>query len=93
VLIDPDFVSIVNLDDFHVFLTSYSDYELTVSEQPSGFHVRAKDAASSNRFSWRVLTKRKDIAGPQFEPVTTPPEPTLPPVPDVWTGSASHRRM
>ena len=94
VLIDPDFAAVVNLDDYHVFLTSYGDYELTVSEQtPSGFRVRAKDTASTNRFSWRVVAKRRDIAGSRFERVTTPPEPMLPPVPNVWIGSASDRRV
>jgi hypothetical protein len=55
-----------------------------VSEQSSsGFHIVAKDATSSGRFSWRIVAKRKDIAAPRFEAVTIPREPTLPSIPDV----------
>jgi hypothetical protein len=82
VTFDPDFAAMVNLDDYHVFVTGYGDYELTVTEQTSsGFQVQAKDAASMNRFSWRVVAKRKDIAGPRFEPVTLPAKLVLPDFP------------
>jgi hypothetical protein len=84
VAIDPDFAAVVDLTDYHVFLTGYDDFDLRVSEQSaSGFHVVAKDVISSGRFSWRIVAKRKDIAAPRFEVVTVPPEPTLPSIPDV----------
>jgi hypothetical protein len=80
VAIDPDFAALVNLASYHVFLTQYDEHnDLAVSERtPSGFRVHAKNADASGEFSWRVVAKRKDIAGPRLEPVTIPPEPTLP---------------
>ena len=47
---------------------------------PDGFRVRASDAAEGT-FSWRVVAKRKDIAGVRFERVEIPKEPALPDVP------------
>ena len=44
---------------------------------PDGFRVRAGDAADGT-FSWRVVAKRKDIAGVRFERVEIPKEPSLP---------------
>jgi hypothetical protein len=83
VTLDPDFAAVVNLDDYHVFLTGYGDRDLTVTEQtPTGFRVETKDAASTNRFSWRVVAKRRDIAAPRFETVEVPPEPVLPNIPE-----------
>jgi hypothetical protein len=82
VTIDPDFAAIVNLDDYHVFVTGYDDFELRVADQTAtGFLVLAKNPSSSGRFSWRVVAKRKDIRGERLEPVTVPPEPILPPLP------------
>jgi hypothetical protein len=82
--IDPDFAAVVDLTDYHVFVTGYDDFDLRVSERSSNsFRIVAKDATSSGRFSWRIVAKRKDIAAPRFEAVTIPPEPTLPPIPDV----------
>jgi hypothetical protein len=84
VTLDPDFAAVVDLSDYHVFLTGYDDFDLRVSEQSSSsFRVVAKDSMSSGRFSWRIVAKRKDIVGPRFEAVTIPPEPTLPSIPDV----------
>ena len=83
VTLDPDFAAVVNLDDYHVFLTGYGDRDLTVTEQtPTGFRVETKDAASTNRFSWRVVAKRRGIAAPRFETVEVPPEPVLPNIPE-----------
>jgi hypothetical protein len=84
VTIDPDFAAVVDLTDYHVFLTGYDDFDLRVNEQSStGFRVMAKEATSSGRFSWRVVAKRKDIAAQRFERVTVPPEPALPNVPTI----------
>jgi hypothetical protein len=88
VTIDPDFAAMVNLSDYHVFLTEYRDHHaLHVTDMtPTGFTVQAKDGTGDSTFSWRIVAKRKDIAGQRLETVTVPPEPTLPrPVPDVLT--------
>jgi hypothetical protein len=70
------------LDDYHVFLTGYEDFEVRVSDQtPTGFRVQAKDASSNGRFSWRIVAKRKDISAPRFNAVAVPPEPPQPPPP------------
>jgi hypothetical protein len=53
---------------------------------PTGFTVQAKGGTGDSTFSWRIVAKRKDIAGQRLETVTVPPEPTLPrPVADVAT--------
>jgi hypothetical protein len=47
-----------------------------VSERTAcGFRVSAKEGAG---FFWRVVARRKDIAGERLAPVTIPQEPTLP---------------
>ncbi|HEY1305055.1 MAG TPA: hypothetical protein VGF24_15970 [Vicinamibacterales bacterium] len=86
VTIDPDFAALVDLSSYHVFLTEYGNHQaLYVSRRtPTGFSVEAKDEnPQAGAFSWRVVAKRKDIAGPRLERVTIPAEPTLPPIPDV----------
>ena len=45
--------------------------------------LKARGAAASGEFSWRVVAKRKDLPAPRFEVVTVPPEPMLPPIPDM----------
>jgi hypothetical protein len=83
IAIEPDFSAVANLDDYHVFLTGCDDFELRVSSQShTGFRVEAKDAASTGRFSWRIVAKRKDIGAPRFEPVSIPPAPVLPAMPE-----------
>jgi hypothetical protein len=84
VTIDPDFAAVVQLTDYHVFLTEYGGHsDLTVAEQtPTGFRVETKDPRSATRFSWRIVAKRKDIAAPRFESVSVPPEPVLPSIPE-----------
>jgi hypothetical protein len=103
--IDPDFAALVDLDDYHVFLSGYDTEDLLHPKQrtATGFVVEADktfasmkgkhDSDLNGAFSWRVVAKRKDIVGPRLEPVTIPPEPTLPPVPDVPTVSAPHMRV
>jgi hypothetical protein len=77
--IDPDFAAVTDMDDYHVFVTPNEDHELRVSSQtPTQFTVRAKDPKAAGRFSWRVVAKRKDIAGDRFSKVTVPSEPALP---------------
>jgi hypothetical protein len=90
VTIDPDFAAVADLNDYHVFLTGYDDFELRVSGQTAaGFSVQAKDAASAGRFSWRVVAKRKDIVGERLAKITMPPEPQLPAPPTTHAASAS----
>jgi hypothetical protein len=74
VRIDPDFAAVVDLNDYHVFLTPYDDFELRVSGQTAEkFTVQAKDATANGRFSWRMVAKRKDTAAPRFETVVVRP--------------------
>ncbi len=79
---DPIFAAMSMMDDYHVFLTGYEDFELRVrSQTPTGFCVESKDPSSNGRFSWRIVAKRRDLAGPRFNKVTVPPEPPPPPPP------------
>jgi hypothetical protein len=92
VTIDPDFAAIVDLTDYHVFLTGYDiDHPLRVTDQTAnGFTVEAPrgtaaavttDRELAGRFSWRIVAKRKDIDARRLEPVTMPPHPELPDFP------------
>jgi hypothetical protein len=86
VQLDPDFAAVVDLEDYQVFLTEYGRHsDLCVVEQTTtGFCVQAKDDATTGRFGWRVVARRKDIKRVRLEEVTIPPEPTLPPpMPEV----------
>ena len=84
VTIDPDFAAVVDLNDYHVFLTGYDGQsDLSVCDRtPSGFRVRATGGAGNGDFSWRVVAKRKDVPAPRFETVEVPPEPQLPNIPE-----------
>jgi hypothetical protein len=97
IAIDADFAAVVDLSDYHVFLTGRGGgHLLQVTEQSaSGFVVEADGTFAalkgkqgsdlSGAFSWRVVAKRKDITGARLEPVTIPPAPILPPVPELPT--------
>jgi hypothetical protein len=90
VRIDPDFAAMVHLDEYHVFLTERGPHlALSVVEQtPAGFRVEADAAYAAmlgrhvddltSTFSWRLVAKRRDIAGRRLEPVTIPAAPVLP---------------
>jgi hypothetical protein len=96
VRLDPDFAAVVNLDDYQVFLTEYDQHsDLCVTDRTStSFHVQSRDATADGRFGWRIVAKRKDIAGERLAPVTIPPEPRLPPpVPDIPTLTPADLRM
>ena len=82
VALDPDFAAVVDVSDYHVFLTGYDGRsDLSVCDcSPEGFRVRGSEGAEGT-FSWRVVAKRKDIAGARLERVEIPKEPTLPDVP------------
>ena len=59
-------------------MTVYGQHhDLMVSERtPRGFSVAARDEASDAAFSWRIVAKRKDIAGERLAAVTVPSEPS-----------------
>ena len=64
----------VKQDDYHVFLTEYSDLGgLYVANQTAtGFEVRSRTATAAGTFSYRVMARRKDVAGPRLEKVEVP---------------------
>jgi hypothetical protein len=84
ITIDPDFAAVVDATRYQVFLTEYDDHRsLYVTDRtPRGFRVRAKAGSGCGTFSWRLVARRRDIAGERFAPVTIPSEPQLPPVPE-----------
>jgi hypothetical protein len=65
VTFDQDFAAVVNMEKYHVFLTEYDDHNAVyVTERTrNGFRVQAKTGTGEGAFSWRVVAKRKDIAG------------------------------
>jgi hypothetical protein len=80
VKIDQDFAAVAELSKYHVFLTAYDiDNLLYVTERTaSGFSVRSRESSGCGSFSWRIVAKRKDIAGDRLAKITIPPEPELP---------------
>lgn len=74
VALDPEFAALVRTDDYQVFLTEYDDnHGLFVTRRgPRGFEVRAKDAATSGSFGYRVVAKREDIVAARLERVQLP---------------------
>ncbi len=83
IALDPDFAAIVDLRDYHVFVTPYDGHhDLCVTDQTArGFRVLAPDSTAASRFSWRVVAKRKDIEAKRLAPVTMPAAPDLPDFP------------
>jgi hypothetical protein len=84
IALDPDFAALVHADDYHVFLTAHGPQQLYVPQQSAtGFTVMAisgatqaggpKPAAGGGTFSYRVVAKRKDIAGERLAKVAPPP--------------------
>jgi hypothetical protein len=75
VQLESGFASVVKTDHYHVFLTEYDDNNaLYVCDRTShGFKVRAKSSKTArSTFSYRIVAKRKDIAGPRLEKVEFP---------------------
>jgi hypothetical protein len=103
--IDPDFAAMVDLTDYHIFLTEFGNHQAlaVTARTPTGFTVEAdaafarltgkKDSDLSGTFSWRVVARRKDIAAERLAPVTIPPAPTLPRVPDVPAATPPSTRV
>ena len=85
VAIEPGFGAVADMSEYQVFLTSYAeDLHLHVSRRtPTGFTVEtdAGLAALKGRaradlggaFGWRVVARRKDIAGERLAVVHMPP--------------------
>jgi hypothetical protein len=82
VKLDPDFAVLVHADDYHVFLTSHDPASkglAVAGMRADGFTVQEHAGGTSGgTFSWRVVAKRKDIAGERLAKV--PPPPPLKPV-------------
>jgi hypothetical protein len=81
VRLDPDFDALVRGDDYDVFLTPYGDTKgLYVSNKgPHAFEVReVQNGTGGLAFGYRVVAKRKDIAGPRLEKVEVPAAPRRP---------------
>jgi len=80
VTLDPEFAALIHTDTYHVFLTAHSDQHLHVPQRtPTGFSVAMTTvgagqgtAAGEQTFSWRVVGKRKDIAGTRLPKVDLP---------------------
>ncbi len=85
IALDPDFAAVVDTRaEYHVFVTGQDgrcDFSVAGKKTPTGFRVKTATGGEGS-FAWRVVAKRKDIAGVRFETVEIPKEPTLPPVPD-----------
>lgn len=74
--LDPDFAALVQSDSYHVFLTPEGESNgLYVSHRtPMGFLVQEQQRGTSRlEFSYRVVAKRKDIAGERLAKVEVPP--------------------
>ena len=77
VRLDPDFSAVVDNDTYHVFITEYEhNNALYVTKRTStSFEVRTNASTmASGTFSYRVVSKRKDILAPRFEKIELPAE-------------------
>jgi hypothetical protein len=78
--LDEDFAAWVDMDDYHVFVTSEGESNgLYVSERtPRAFEVREQgEGTSTLAFSYRIVVKPKDVEAKRLETVELPPERTL----------------
>jgi hypothetical protein len=95
--IEPGFAGVVKTDDYHVFPVANGDCNgLHVgAKTPTSFTIHElKGGASNVSFSYRIVAKRKDIAGVRLEQVDEPPAldlsklaepPATPPTPPTPT--------
>jgi hypothetical protein len=89
--LDEDFLTLIDTDDYHVFLTPEAESNgLYVSARtPQQFEVREQgDAAGSVPFSYRVVARRKDVPATRLGRVEEPRLPTATEVvrPDLEDG-------
>ena len=84
ITMEAGFAAVADLSTYHVFVTPYDDHNsLYVADRTvNGFRVRATGGTGCGTFSWRVVAKRKDIAGERLAPVAVPAAPVLPTQPD-----------
>ena len=78
VRLDADFAAVVRTDGYHVFVTPKGDCSglYVTGQTATGFEVRElKAGTSSLAFSYRIVARRKDVAGPRLERVVLPPLP------------------
>lgn len=83
VILDTDFVSLVDSTDYYIFLTEYGDSEgLYISNQsPTGFQVRERRGGRSTvPFRYRIVARRADVSAARLEKVIAPAPPDLPPL-------------
>lgn len=77
VRLDMDFAALVHADDYYVFLTSHdpaSQGLAVAGMRADGFAVQEHaGGTSSGTFSYRVVARRKDIAGERLAKVASPP--------------------
>jgi hypothetical protein len=81
---EPGFAEVVKTDDYRVFPVAQGDCKgLYVSHKSAAaFTVREVQGGTSDiSFDYRVVARRKDIAGERLEKVDEPAHPKLPPVP------------
>ena len=67
-----DFAGVMHSDSYHVFLTPQGDSKglFVANKTPNGFSVHEQQGGTSSiAFDYRVVAKRKDIAGPRMEEV------------------------
>lgn len=75
VKLDADFVQIVHADTYHIFLTPSGDHKglYVTGKTAAGFAVReSQNGASNLSFSYRIVAKRKDIAGERLAKFAVP---------------------
>jgi hypothetical protein len=64
--LDPDYAVLVQLEDYHVFLTPEGDSAglYVAGKSPTGFEVREQQGGTSSlTFSYRVVARPKDVPG------------------------------
>jgi hypothetical protein len=100
VTLEPGFAAVVKADQYHVFPVANGDCKglYITSKTPSGFTVHEMQGGTSSvAFDYRVVAKRKDIAGARLEHVDEPPElpdsfKTLPTAPELPVMPTSRQR-
>jgi hypothetical protein len=91
IALDPQFAQLISADaEYHVFITEHDQNNalhvknraasgFTVAADAATLAAKGKAAAAVNgTFSWRVVAKRRDIAGERLAQFTMPP-PLVPP--------------
>lgn len=79
VRLDPDFAALVDVDEYHVFITPYGESKglFVPKRYATGFRVCEQQGGTSNvSFAYRVVAKRKDILADRLATVTLPDIPS-----------------